>query len=70
VLGTPPAFVLSQDQTLHYREPIAQILLASRRSEERASRLIWHCLISKLCAGRFARPLLLLTFCCSVFKVQ
>ncbi|WP_224077657.1 hypothetical protein, partial [Planococcus chinensis] len=41
VLGTPPAFVLSQDQTLHYREPIAQILLASRRSEERASRLIW-----------------------------
>ena len=60
VLGTPPAFVLSQDQTLHYRDRlIAQTVLANHRPKTRG-RLICESLISKL----------LLTFCCSVFKVQ
>ena len=58
VLGTPPAFVLSQDQTLHYRVVlIAQYCwrIAVRR---RTIRFDLFALISKLCAGRFARPLL------------
>ena len=40
VLGTPPAFVLSQDQTLHYRVVDCSILLAYRRLERRTIRLI------------------------------
>lgn len=28
VLGTPPAFVLSQDQTLHYREHLTALVVA------------------------------------------
>ena len=57
VLGTPPAFVLSQDQTLHYRVVlIAQYCwrIAVRR---RTIRFDLLALISKFCAGRFARPL-------------
>ena len=40
VLGTPPAFVLSQDQTLHYRVVDCSILLAYRRLKDARFALI------------------------------
>jgi hypothetical protein len=36
VLGTPPAFVLSQDQTLHEREPEGSYLIAGLPSDDRS----------------------------------
>ncbi|MPM46425.1 hypothetical protein SDC9_93125 [bioreactor metagenome] len=59
VLGTPPAFVLSQDQTLYY---IKNILDSSVGSNSFLSRVSFR-------NSKFPRALFLLQ-CCLIFKVQ
>ena len=70
VLGTPPAFVLSQDQTLHYRVVDCSNTCWRTAVRRRTVRFDLRELISKFCAGRLRGRCCMLTFCCSVFKVQ
>ena len=52
VLGTPPAFVLSQDQTLHYRVvDCSNTCWRIARPKTTRFALIWQSLISKLWRG-------------------
>jgi hypothetical protein len=53
VLGTPPAFVLSQDQTLHYRKLIAQLLAGVSPSKRTHESLDLVNLISNVSHERF-----------------
>ena len=70
VLGTPPAFVLSQDQTLHYRVVDCSNTCWRTAFRRRTVRFDLFALISSFARAAFNGRCCMLTFCCSVFKVQ
>ena len=70
VLGTPPAFVLSQDQTLHYRVVDCSNTCWRTVVRRRTVRFDLRELISSFARAAFNGRCCMLTFCCSVFKVQ
>ena len=76
VLSTPPAFVLSQDQTLMFNPPQARFLSASGSPKPSASHPLARCLLSQnLTVLREFLPLSMentrsLFLLCIVFKVR